>query len=233
VVSVRDLLRGRGGRGCLRGLWNELGCGLIGGFREGFGECFCDVGLAGPPEDLVVAQVAVVRDNLHVAFGGLDEVDQVAVVIGQTHLRGPPYTPPCGGVRAHKSAENPGFCGASGWRDGRRKSWKFWPQGFDFCCGARTNVVVCGVYGSGAGWGGSGVRTGGVRRHTGVYRAGSPWHGCDGSALVRLCHLSTGELHRCAVRWGLGVWSVGIASLNPRLLTGIALRCGDARGSCM
>ena len=43
------------------------------------------------------------------------------------------------------------------------------------------------------------------------------WAG--GAALLRL---GTAPL-RGAV--GLGVWSVGIASLNPRLLTGIALRC--------
>ncbi len=43
---------------------------------------------------------------------------------------------------------------------------------------------------------------------------------------MRPAVVAAGELHRCAVRWGLGVWSVGIASLNPRLLTGIALRCG-------
>ena len=57
---------------------------MRGGLGECFGKGFCDVGLAGPPEDLVVTQVARVADGLHVAFGGVDEFDQVAVVIGQS-----------------------------------------------------------------------------------------------------------------------------------------------------
>ena len=122
---------------------------LVGGWGEGwgksFGEGLGDVGLAGPPEDLVVTQVARVGDCLHVALGGLDEFDEVAVVIGETHLCGPPHIPPCGAVRAHKSAKNPDLRGLSGWRHGRRKCWKFWPKGFDFCWGARTKVVVSGA----------------------------------------------------------------------------------------
>ncbi len=84
-----------GSLGCgLRGwLWRGFGGWLFRGLGEGLGESLGDVGLAGPPEDLVVAQVAVVRDCLHVAFGGLDEFDEVAVVVGEAHVHGvgPPY----------------------------------------------------------------------------------------------------------------------------------------------
>ena len=67
-----------------RGLGGRLGRGLFRRLGESFGEGLGDVGLAGPPEDLVVTQVARVGDCLHVALGGLDEFDQVAVVIGQS-----------------------------------------------------------------------------------------------------------------------------------------------------
>ncbi len=120
---------GRWGRDGLRGLWRRLRRGLLWGAGECYGQSFCDVRLAGPPEDLVVAQVAVVRDDLHVALGGLDEFDQVAVVIGETHLCGPPHTPPCGVVRAHKSADFARWRRVSGCEDGRRKSAKIWPKG--------------------------------------------------------------------------------------------------------
>jgi hypothetical protein len=178
VIQLRGLLRERGGRGCLRGLQSGLGCWLLWGAGECFGQGFCDVGLAGPPEDLVVAQVAVVGDDLHIALGGLDEFDQVTVVIGQTHLCGPPYTPPCGVVRAHKSAENPRFWNASGCRDGRRKCWKFWPKGFDFCCGARTKVAVCSFRARG-GVGEVRRLVCGAQRHTGSCGVQGAWHECE------------------------------------------------------
>jgi hypothetical protein len=54
------------------------------GLGECFGKGFCNVRLAGPPEELVVIQVPLVGDGLEVAFGGVDEFDQVAVVIGQS-----------------------------------------------------------------------------------------------------------------------------------------------------
>jgi hypothetical protein len=71
---------------------------------ESLGEGFCDVGLAGPPEDLVVTQVACVRHGLHVALCRLDEFDEVAVVIGQARVHdvGPPYLRAEGVLRAHK-----------------------------------------------------------------------------------------------------------------------------------
>ena len=80
---------GSGWRGL--GSWRGLGRGrlrrgLFGRLRESFGQGLGDVGLAGPPEDLVVAQVARVGDCLHVAFGGVDEFDEVAVVIGQAQV---------------------------------------------------------------------------------------------------------------------------------------------------
>ena len=45
-----------------------------------------------------------------------------------------------------------------------------------------------GCVGSRAGWGGSGVRIGGARRHTGTRRAGSPWHGCEGGGRMKGGH---------------------------------------------
>ena len=71
---------------------------------ESLGQGLGDVGLAGPPEDLVVTQVTCVRHGLHVAFGGADELDEVAVVIrqAQVHGVGPPYLRAKGVLRAHK-----------------------------------------------------------------------------------------------------------------------------------
>ena len=68
----------------MRGYGRRLRRGLLWGAGERFGECFGDVRLARPPEDLVVTQIARVADGLHVAVGGVDEFDQVAVVIGQS-----------------------------------------------------------------------------------------------------------------------------------------------------
>ena len=57
------------------------------------------------------------------------------------------------------------------------------------------------------------------------WRSVGRMRGQFGGEVVRPAVVAAGDLHRCAVRWDLGVWSVGFASLNPRLLTGIALRC--------
>jgi hypothetical protein len=119
----------------MRGYGRRLRRGLRWWAGESFGECFGDMRLARPPEDLVVAQVAVVRDCLHVAFGGLDELDEIAVVIGETHLCGPPYTPPCGVVRAHKSAENAGGVGPKFLEALKKKMLEILAAGFRFLLG--------------------------------------------------------------------------------------------------
>ena len=62
------------------------------------------------------------------------------------------------------------------------------------------------------------MRRGGTARGVVSVWGRGVWAG--GAALLRL---GTAPLRGAL---GLGVWSVGFASLNPRLLTGIALRCG-------
>jgi hypothetical protein len=121
----------------------------------------------------------------------LDEFDQVAVVIGQTHLCGPPYTPPCGVVRAHKAAENAGGVGRK-WLEGReKKKLEILAAGFRFLLGRAHKRGCVGLRGFEAGWGGLGVRNRGARRHTDIRRAGSPWQ-CVGSS-ARLCRPPRGH----------------------------------------
>ncbi len=143
--GVRDGLRERLGRGGLRvGLRCWFG-GWFGDWGEGLGEGLGDMGLAGPPEDLVVAQVAVVRDCLHVAFGGLDEFDEVAVVVGEAHVHGvgPPYLRAKGVLRAHK-----GGCDGVGvvckWLVGKgKKKLRFSVWAGLGCAGARAQRWMC------------------------------------------------------------------------------------------